>query len=128
MRKDVHMRVRRTAERIAEASGATAVVTLGLGTNVLWNDVALTAQMGPTLRRISPNANPNALWMPSEDFPSYTEKIPGLYVFLGVNKPGVAANDAAPNHSPRFFVNEDVLPTGVRTMVSLAVDYLNAPK
>jgi amidohydrolase len=128
MRKDIHMRVRRTAERIAEASGATAVVTLGVGTNVLWNDVALTEQMGPTLRRVASSVNPNALWMPSEDFPSFTEKIPGLYVFLGVNKPGVSANDAAPNHSPKFFVNEDALPTGVRTMVSLAVDYLNAPK
>jgi amidohydrolase len=128
MRKDVHLRIRRTAEKIAEASGATALVTITTGTNVLWNDLALTEQMGPTLRRVATKVNPNAVWMPSEDFPSFTEKIPGLYVFLGVNKPGVSANDAAPNHSTKFFVNEDALPTGVRALASLAVDYLSAAK
>jgi amidohydrolase len=128
MRKDVHLRIRRTAEKIAEASGATALVTITIGTNVLWNDVALTQQMGATLRRVATKVNPNAVWMPSEDFPFFTEKIPGLYVFLGINKPGVSADDAAPNHSTKFFVNEDALPTGVRTLASLAVDYLNSAK
>ena len=125
MRKDVHMRIARTAEKIAEASGATAVVRLGLGTDVLFNDLALTERMGATLRRVANGrVNTNTIWMPSEDFPFFTRKIPGLYVFLGVNKPGVRADDAAPNHSPRFFVNEDALPTGVRAMANLAVDYL----
>ena len=125
MRKDMHMRIRRTAEKIAEASGAMALVTLGEGGKVLWNDLALTERMGATIRRVATAVNPNAVWMPSEDFPSYTAGIPGLYVFLGVNKPGVTAIDAAPNHSPLFFVNEDALPSGVRVLVSLAVDYLN---
>jgi amidohydrolase len=128
MRKDVHMRIKRTAEKIAEASGATAIVTVGLGNNVLFNDIALTERMGATIRRVATKVNANQVWMPSEDFPSYTEKIPGLYVFLGVNKAGVAPNDAAPNHSPRFFVNEDALPTGVKALVSLAVDYLTGGK
>jgi len=62
--------------------------------------------------------------MPSEDFPSFTKDIPGLYVFLGVNKVGVKPDDAAPNHSPKFFVNEDALPTGVRAYVALVTDYM----
>ena len=66
--------------------------------------------------------------MPSEDFPAFTRNIPGLYVFLGVNARGVPADDAAPNHSPRFFVNEEALNTGVRTMVLLALDYLSGAK
>jgi amidohydrolase len=129
MRKDVHMRITRTAEKIAEASGATAVVNIVLGGDVLFNDIALTERMGSTIRRVTNGrVNTNGIWMPSEDFPSYTKKIPGLFVFLGVNKPGISADDAAPNHSPRFFVNEDALPTGVRTMANLAMDYLTGGK
>jgi amidohydrolase len=129
MRKDVHMRIARTAQKIAEASGATAAVRIDLGSDVLFNDLALTERMGPTIRRVTNGrVNTNGIWMPSEDFPSYTKKIPGLYVFLGVNKAGVNADDAAPNHSPRFFVNEDALPTGIRTMANLAMDYLTGGK
>jgi amidohydrolase len=129
MRKDVHMRITRTAQKIAEASGATATVRIDLGSDVLFNDLALTERMGPTIRRVTNGrVNANGIWMPSEDFPSYTKKIPGLYVFLGVNKAGVSADDAAPNHSPRFFVDEDALPTGVRTMANLAMDYLTGGK
>jgi amidohydrolase len=129
MRKDVHMRITRTAQKIAEASGATAIVRIDLGSDVLFNDVALTERMGPTIRRVTNGrVNANGIWMPSEDFPSYTKKIPGLYVFMGVNAPGVSVDDAAPNHSPRFFVNEDALPTGVRTMANLAMDYLAGGK
>jgi amidohydrolase len=31
----------------------------------------------------------------------------------------------APNHSPRFFVDEAALVTGVRALASLAADYLH---
>lgn len=125
MRKDVHMRVKRTAERIAEASGGTATVTIGLGTDVVYNDPSLTERMAPTLARVSRGAvNSSGLWMPSEDFSAFTKEIPGLYVFLGINNPGVSALDAAPNHSPHFVVNEDALPVGVKAYVALATDYL----
>ncbi|MBM4193303.1 MAG: amidohydrolase [Gemmatimonadetes bacterium] len=128
MRKEVLARVKRTAENIAEASGATATVTIPISTDVVFNDPALTARMTATLERVSTTKpNPNGLWMPSEDFPAFTKNIPGLYVFMGINARGVTAEDAAANHSPKFFVNEDALPTGVKTYVSLALDYLRAP-
>ena len=129
MRKDVHLRITRTAEKIAEASGATASVLIDLGGEVLVNDPALTERMAPTIRRVTGNrVSTSGIWMPSEDFPSFTRKIPGLFVFLGVNKIGVSADDAAPNHSPKFFVNEDALATGVRALASLAVDYLGGAR
>ena len=62
--------------------------------------------------------------MPSEDFSAFTKTIPGLYIFLGANAPGVSAEQAAPNHSTKFFVNEDALPVGVKAYVALATDYL----
>ena len=125
MRKDVLMRVKRTAERIAEASGATAVVTYSAPNDVVFNDPALTTRMAPTIDRVANgHVNTSGLWMSSEDFPAFTKDIPGLYVFLGVNKAGVKPDDAAPNHSPKFFVNEDALPTGVRAYVALVTDYM----
>jgi len=100
-------------------------VTIGLGTDVVYNDPALTERMGPTIRRVvGDKVNASGLWMPSEDFSAFTKDIPGFYFFIGVNAPGVTADEAAPNHSTKFFVNEDALPVGVKAYVALATDYL----
>ena len=125
MRKDVHMRIRRTAELVAQASGATATVVIGMGADVVYNDPALTRRMAPTIRRATTaTVRDNAVWMPSEDFSLYQRKAPGVFYFLGVNKAGVKAEDAAANHSTKFFVNEDAMPTGVKAYTTLALDYL----
>jgi amidohydrolase len=128
MREDIHARIVRTAQLIAQASGATATVNFGnaTGTSPVFNDPALLTRMTPTIVRVSGGKiNPNAVWMPSEDYALYQEKIPGLFLFLGINKPGVNVDDAAANHSPYFFVNEDALPVGVKALAGLAFDYLS---
>ena len=127
-RADIHERIRRTAEKTAEASGATAEVTITLGVPVTWNDPALTEQMAPTLRRVARNNDatlqPPGTW--AEDFAFFQEKIPGLYFNLGVSAEGTDPATAAGNHSPLFFADERALPVGVRAMAHLAVDYLSA--
>jgi amidohydrolase len=128
MRKDVHLRIKRTAELVAQASGATADVVIGLGSEIVYNDPALTEKMSPTIRRSSHNIRSNGIWMASEDFSLFQKVVPGVFYFLGVNKAGVRAEDAPANHSTRFFVNEDALPTGVKTYASLALDYLAGAK
>ena len=128
MREDIHARITRTAQLIAQASGATARVDFGsaTGASPVYNDPALLTRMMPTINRVSGGKiNPNAMWMPSEDYALYQEKIPGLFLFLGINKPGVKADDASPNHSPSFYVNEDALPVGVKALAGLAFDYLS---
>jgi amidohydrolase len=128
MREDVHARITRTAQMIAQASGATATVSFGnaTGTSPVFNDPALLTRMTPTILRVAGGKiNPNAVWMPSEDYALYQEKIPGLFLFLGINKPGVKIDDAAANHSPYFFVNEDALPVGVKALAGMAFDYLS---
>ncbi|HEV8195796.1 MAG TPA: amidohydrolase, partial [Gemmatimonadales bacterium] len=62
--------------------------------------------------------------MPSEDFSLYQQKIPGLFVFLGIVPKGKDPATAAPNHSPLFFADEAALPVGVRTLANLALDWL----
>ena len=126
MRTQILTRVRRTAESIAAASGATAEVTLDQGYPVTWNDPALTERMTPSLRRVAagtfnPNAQPATT---SEDFSYYGQKVPALYFFLGVAPKGSDPATWAANHSPRFNPDESALITGVRALTSLAVDYL----
>jgi amidohydrolase len=126
-RDEVHRRITLTAERIAESAGATATVMIREGNPVTWNDPKLTEATLPSLRRAAGDENVelSPVIMASEDFSAYEEKIPGLFYFLGVNVDGVATKDAAPNHSPYFFVNEAALETGVRAHVLTALDYLS---
>ena len=127
MRIDVAARVRRTAEDIAAASGATADVTIGgdVANPVTYNDPALMARMRPTLARVA-GADGLIETPPltvSEDFSFYQQKIPGVFVFLGIRKPGASMEEYAANHSPRFKIDESGLKLGVRALANLIVDY-----
>ncbi|MBL6749061.1 MAG: amidohydrolase [Nevskia sp.] len=128
MRDDAKARIKRTVESIAAASGATADVTIGGETAdpVVYNDPALAARMRPTLQRLAGDGklvDIPALTV-SEDFSFFQQKVPGLFVFVGVRKPGASMDEYAPNHSPRFKVDESGLQLGVRTLANLAVDYM----
>ena len=127
MRRDIWARVRRTAEGIAQSAGATAAVTIDSGPPVTYNDPALTQRMTATLQRVagSGKVRTSEAKTTAEDFSRYQERIPGLFFVLGITPPGTDPKTAAPNHSPRFFVDEAALGVGVRAMAHLAVDYLS---
>src|SRR6266550_8635597 len=57
MRDDIHARIRRTAEDIANSAGAKADVTIEGGYPITYNDPKLTEEMAPTLRRIAGASN-----------------------------------------------------------------------
>ena len=126
VREQLLLQIKRTAEHLALAAGATAVVTFDPGYPVTWNDPGLTARMLPSLRRVAGaqllgDAAPSTT---SEDFSYYGQHVPSMLFFLGVNPPGADPAQWAPNHSPRFNPDEAALLTGVRTLASLAADYL----
>jgi amidohydrolase len=126
MRKDVAMRVKRTAEQIAAASGATAVVDIQERTPVTSNDPALTDRMVASLQRVAGPQNVS-LGRPvtgAEDFGYFAEQVPGLFVFLGVRPKGSPESAFVSNHSPRFFADESAMPNGVKALVTLATDFL----
>jgi amidohydrolase len=126
MRADIHRRITRTVQDIAHSAGATATVDISKGGLVTSNDPALTERMLPTLQRTA-GAGGVRLINPitgSEDFPVFTKDIPGLFIFLGVLPKGADPKTAPVNHSPLFFADEAALPTGVRAMANLALDYL----
>lgn len=126
VQRDVHDRVRRTAESIAQSAGATAQVTIEPGYPVTFNDPALTERMLPTLRQVAGAGSvlPTVPQTTAEDFSRYEQKVPGMFFFLGITPPGTDPRTVAPNHSPRFFVDEAALGVGVRALAHLAVDYL----
>jgi amidohydrolase len=126
MQEDVHVRVKKIAESIAIAAGAKADVTIRKGPPVTANDPALTAKMLPTLERAAPGkVKVSELITGAEDFTFFQKQAPGLFFFLGITPPEQAGKAPA-NHSPLFFVDEKALPTGVKALANLAVDYLNS--
>jgi amidohydrolase len=118
--------VKRIAEGIASGAGATVDVTIRRGYPVTSNDPTLTARMLPTLERVAPGkVKESELITGAEDFTYYQRQAPGLFIFLGITPPAQAGKAPA-NHSPLFFVDEKALPTGVRALANLAVDYMTA--
>jgi len=120
--------VRLTAEKIAESAGARAEVRITPMYATTVNDSALAARMAPALKRAADgNVAESPLAGASEDFSFYAQAVPGVYVFLGVTPKDQDPAKAAPNHNPEFFVDEHALVVGVRTMATLAVDFLTSP-
>lgn len=122
-RTDIHKRIRRTAENIAEAAGATADVVIDQGYGVTRNDPTLYRQMAPTLEVVAGDRFIEATQTTTaEDFSYFANEVPGLFLFLGV-----APDDPSlihPNHSPRFYADERALPVGVEALTSMTLDYM----
>ena len=127
-REQIHGHVKRISEMIAAAGGASARVHIHRWYDVTVNDPALTAWSLPTLERIAGEANVSEIdrQCGAEDFSFYQKQVPGFFYFVGCTPPEHDARAAASNHSPRFYVDEDCLKTGVKTLCALTFDWLSA--
>ena len=123
-REEIYTRVRRTAEDIAHSAGATVEVSIEHNAIPVVNPPAITARTRAVLQRTLGEANVRAEppGMVAEDFAYFQRTVPGVFFYYGVNPPGVTAAEAAPNHSPRFFVHEPAMETALRAMVAVALD------
>ncbi|MFC6998387.1 amidohydrolase [Rufibacter roseus] len=129
MQKQIHERLKQTATSIATGAGATAEVEIQEMTPVTYNHEALTAHMLPSLQRVA-GVNAVKLTKPvtiAEDFAYFQEKVPGLYLFLGGMPKGQDPATAPSHHTPDFFIDESGMKLGVKTLATLAVEYLNNP-
>jgi amidohydrolase len=126
VRRRLHDRIRETAELVAKSAGAEAKVSISQGYPVTYNDPPLTEWSNVTLRRIagaeSVHVAPQVTG--AEDFSFYTMAAPGVFFWLGVTPADKDPAQMAPNHSPRFFLDDSGLKLGVRALAHLAVDYL----
>jgi amidohydrolase len=128
MRAEVHDRIRRVAENIAESAGAKATVTIETGYPVTDNDRGLTAWAAPVLAQV---AGPGKLvegtkTTGAEDFSFFQQKIPGFFFWVGATPPDTPLDKAPSNHSPLFKVDESSLALGAEAMASLTVAWLSS--
>lgn len=126
MQDKIHVKIRLTVTKIAESAGAIAEVRIGKGNPVTYNDPELTAMMLPSLKAAAGAENValvNAI-TGAEDFSFYQQRIPGLYFFLGGMPKGTKPEEAAPHHSPDFYIDESSLKLGLRALSYLVLDYM----
>jgi amidohydrolase len=131
VRTDVIERMQRTVQHIAEASGATATLTIGDAPNPpVINDAALTQQSLPSLERVAGKANVRtiSLQTTAEDFSYYGQKVPALFFWVGITPVGKDPEKVPYNHSPLFYVDEAGMGLGMRAMLAVATDYLQRPQ
>ena len=101
-------------------------MTIHHGVPITYNDPTLTSKVLPTLQQAAGKEKVllmNAI-TGAEDFSYFMEEIPGFYFFLGGLPPDVTPEEAAPHHTPDFYIDESGLKLGVKTLSYLAVDYL----
>jgi len=126
MRDMIHEKIKKTATLIAESAGATADVEIVPYAPVTFNHLELTKQMIPSF--YTALGEKNVIITPAvtgaEDFSFFAEKIPSLYYFVGGKPLDVSSNEAAPHHTPDFYIDEAGLITGVKAISQLAVDYI----
>ncbi len=130
MQDIVHEKIRITATNIAEAAGAVAEVDIQKGYPVTYNNPELTAQMLPTINKTAGEEN-IVVTRPitgAEDFSFFAREVPGFFFFLGGKPLDVSQFDAAPHHTPDFYIDESGFTLGVKTMCQLVVDYTNTSK
>ena len=59
----------------------------------------------------------------SEDFSEFSERVPGVFMFLGAGN--MRKGTTVSHHNPRFNIDEDVLSNGVAMLVHGALNFFN---
>jgi amidohydrolase len=129
MQRIIHEKIKLTAEKIAEASGAKAETIIDKKTLVTYNDPALTKQLLPSLVKAAGEENVKEVppVTGAEDFSFFAEKIPSFFFFIGGKQVGADPTKVFPHHTPDFWIDESGMKTGIKAFCNLVFDYMNAP-
>lgn len=125
MQKIIFDRLETIVTNTAESNGVKAELVIDPGYPITFNDPDLTAKMAPTLERVAGEDNISLARAVTgaEDFSFFQLEVPGLFFRLGGMPKGQDPKDAAPHHTPDFFIDDSGLLLGVRAMCHLVVDY-----
>ena len=124
LRKEIYDEIRQVAKGVAVGTGTEITVEFDVGGfyPVTFNNTELVERLTPSLREATNNKvyemTPST---GAEDFSFFSNVIPGMYFWLGVNAPGVM--EAPGNHSPYFVVDDGALDEGLKALVYLVEDY-----
>lgn len=131
MRADIIERMRTTASKIAEASGAKAELTMRPEIEIppVVNDAQLTARAVPIFEQLVGKDKVQLLGLQTvaEDFSFFAAqaKVPSLFFWVGITPPDRDAATVPFNHSPMFYLDESGLITGIRAMLAVTTDFLS---
>jgi len=131
MRQQVIDRMGALATGIAAAHGATAELKMAPAPNpVLVNDPALTERVSASLAAVvgKDGVHTTTLQTVAEDYAYIAKAVPSVFYFVGVTPPGRDPASAPDNHSDLFYLDEAALEVGLRSMLRVAVDYLEGPR
>ncbi len=125
MQKIVHEKIKITAQKIAESMGATAEVTIDGKTPVTYNTPELVQRMLPSLIKSAGKENVyETNWITgAEDFSFYRAKAPAFFFQVGGMPKGKKASEAAPHHTPDFYVDDSRLDVGIKAFSNIVFDY-----
>lgn len=126
MQEKIHEKIQHTATTIAESMGATAEVDIQKGYPVTYNDPELTDEMIPSLQEMAGEGNvviQDAV-TGAEDFSFFQKEVPGFYYFVGGMPQGMDPDEAAPHHTPDFYIEEEGMKLGVESLSVLTYDYM----
>lgn len=125
MQKEVHERIKKTAIKIGEASGAAVEVSIDTKTLVTFNDSNLVDMMLPSLQKSAgaKNVQVQSWTTGSEDFSYFAEKAPAFFFFLGGMPKGTDPAKAPGHHTPDFFIDDSQLDVGVKAFCNIVFDY-----
>jgi amidohydrolase len=122
-RTEVHDNLKRVAENIAAAHGATAEVFIEVGYPVTVNDDAWATRSlaiaEATLGQGKTIVSPTPV-MGAEDFSYVLEEVPGAMVFLGTMPKDFPVE---PNHSNRMVIDESAMAAGISLYSAVALDF-----
>ena len=124
LREEIYDEIKQVAEGVALGTGTEISVEFDVGGfyPVTFNNTDLVERLTPSLKRATNNKvyemTPST---GAEDFSFFSNAIPGMYFWLGVNAPGVM--EAPGNHSPYFVVDDGALDEGLKALVYLVEDY-----
>lgn len=129
MQEEMHARIKRTAEKIAESMGATAEVEIIRGYPVTYNSPELTAWAQPVMERVAGKEKAVVIKAVTgaEDFSFFSQKVPGFFFFVGGMPLDADPTKVPSHHTPDFFIDESGMITGLRAMLNLTVDYMKGP-
>ncbi|GAC1448644.1 MAG: M20 family metallopeptidase [Chitinophagaceae bacterium] len=125
MQQEVHERIRRMAQNIAEANGAKVEVSIDTKTLVTFNDSALVAMMVPSLQRAAGAGNLSTeQWTTgAEDFSFFGTKAPAFFFNLGGMPKGTDPAKAPGHHTPDFYIDDSQLDVGIKAFCNIVFDY-----
>lgn len=118
IRETLLKRIPEVINHTASAAGGAAKVKIIRFYPVTYNDPKLANWAVKSLKSWNLNASISD-WNPgaSEDFSFYAQKVPSVFMFLGIDHPD--QKDIANNHSDKFIIDDSALSTGVKMHLNM---------